>query len=268
MSEAPPRDSEAPSGSALEAPSVESAAPPRRDDGTPSAMIEAPQAEWQPRGLRRPYPIDPDNEPPKVVDVIPDKDGRKPWDRMAGETIQAYRAFAAYRDMDPAERSVRALTLMRVKKIVKGREVDRPAFWKRLVEEWSQKWRWHQRAIAWDDEAIARVNRKKLKEAEVMHERHANVAVKMQALIIERLNGMQLERQARGEDRIGQAGNAPGVNVNVGVAVGQARAEVSMAERTPVGEFLTAHPDRIPDAVSGIAELLELTRAANAGESA
>jgi hypothetical protein len=75
---------------------------------------------------------------------------------------------------------------------------------------------------------------------------------------------IRIERQSRGIDRIGQAGDAPNLNVNVGVSVGEARDQVSLAERTSVGEFLNAHPEAISGAVGSIAELLAMARAANA----
>jgi len=54
-----------------------------------------------------------------------------PWDRMVGESAQAYGAFLAYRARGP------------LRTVAAGRSIDR---------RWSARWRWASRAQAWDDE--------------------------------------------------------------------------------------------------------------------
>ena len=64
----------------------------------------------------------------------------EPWGRRSGESIEAYRAFLAYRDLE-AGRSLDATR----------RALARGPSYLRLVERWSSRWGWVDRAGAWDD---------------------------------------------------------------------------------------------------------------------
>lgn len=60
----------------------------------------------------------------------------KPWEPQKGETRQAYEAFTCYRDLG-SERSLEAV----------GRELEKS--WK-LCGRWSSRWKWIDRAAAYD----------------------------------------------------------------------------------------------------------------------
>lgn len=62
-----------------------------------------------------------------------------PWERQPGESAKAYQAFKAYRDMPPAERSVRK----------SGGDSKGTARERRFLG-WSSEFRWVERAAAWD----------------------------------------------------------------------------------------------------------------------
>lgn len=60
----------------------------------------------------------------------------KPWHQQPGESAQAYEAFALYRDLDHAERSIRAAASIRGKQ---------PS----LLFRWSSRHQWEARVLAW-----------------------------------------------------------------------------------------------------------------------
>src|SRR5207249_1380834 len=59
---------------------------------------------------------------------------RFPWERLPGESIQAYRRFMQYRLMPPGERSLRKLEIHYS-----------------LANRWSKRWQWSKRTAAYDD---------------------------------------------------------------------------------------------------------------------
>ena len=67
------------------------------------------------------------------------------WERQDGESAQAFEGFALYRDMG-AERSLAKVA----QKLGKS---------KALMERWSVRWQWGQRAEAWDAEFDRMVRR-------------------------------------------------------------------------------------------------------------
>ena len=71
-------------------------------------------------------------------ETMPD---RQPWERRKGESRKAYDAFCCYRDLD-ATRSGAI-----VAKALGKSET--------LIERWSARWGWVERAHAWDDHAAA-----------------------------------------------------------------------------------------------------------------
>jgi len=73
---------------------------------------------------------------------MPDeKRDKQPWERCKGESRKAYDAFCCYRDQD-ATRTLAAV----------GKALGKSAA---LMEQWSARWGWVERAHAWDDHAAA-----------------------------------------------------------------------------------------------------------------
>lgn len=64
-----------------------------------------------------------------------------PWERQPGESVKAFTAFLAYRDLGPDARSLRELC----KVLGKGRT---------MPNRWSMRWHWGQRVAAWDEKQI------------------------------------------------------------------------------------------------------------------
>ena len=74
--------------------------------------------------------------------MMPDeKRDKQPWERCKGESRKAYDAFCCYRDQD-ATRTLAAV----------GKALGKSAA---LMEQWSARWGWVERAHAWDDHAAA-----------------------------------------------------------------------------------------------------------------
>lgn len=88
------------------------------------------------------------------------------WERRQNESIQAYEAFAAYRDMG-ANRSIRAVARTLNKSVT-------------LIGRWSSGNAWEARARAWDDYIDDRLRRKELKQHEEMAARHIDIAMRLQ----------------------------------------------------------------------------------------
>lgn len=92
-----------------------------------------------------------------------------PWERQPRETPKAFEAFCAYRDMG-TDRSCSKVAA------VVGKSFS-------LMQQWSQKNGWVERAAAWDDEQD-RLKRDADQKAQIeaikkMRKRHTEVAVKM-----------------------------------------------------------------------------------------
>lgn len=133
------------------------------------------------------------------------------WERLPGESAKAYEAFCIYRDLPPHERSLKAVAeKLGGKRSGKSRAL-------RPLERWSSRYRWVERAAAWDEEQDRQARAAQLEAIKEMRERHAREAMMLQKKAIERLNSMdprelsaadvlrflieaaKLERLARGE---------------------------------------------------------------------
>lgn len=94
---------------------------------------------------------------------------REPWERQPDETPKPYEAFCAYRDMG-SERSLAKV----------GEKLGKSAA---LMERWSAKYGWVNRAALWDDEQerIEReiAQKEQVKEIRSMRKRHADLAKAM-----------------------------------------------------------------------------------------
>ena len=66
-------------------------------------------------------------------------DGTHEWERQEGEPLAAWNAFRAYRDLQPGK-------ARSVKRATEALDMQESGF-----RRWSKKWRWPERALAWDD---------------------------------------------------------------------------------------------------------------------
>lgn len=97
----------------------------------------------------------------------------KSWERQKGESQRAYEAFAIYRDMGPSR------SLAKVAKKL-GKAIS-------LIERWSRKWNWVERAALYDDELDRQYRAEQEEERKKMAERHAKQAMMIQNKIVQRL---------------------------------------------------------------------------------
>jgi hypothetical protein len=75
-------------------------------------------------------------------------DNLQPWERQPGESEQAFRTFARYRDLGVGERSMPRLASDLV-----GETPDnsrKPESVQRQLERWSSAHHWQERCQAWD----------------------------------------------------------------------------------------------------------------------
>lgn len=97
---------------------------------------------------------------------------RRPWERLPEETPKAWRAFCVFRDLGPTRTLARAAQALGL----------RPASVRRL-EEWSSRYRWVERALAYDEWLDAQRRAEREAAVREMARRHAELA----ALLLERV---------------------------------------------------------------------------------
>lgn len=100
-----------------------------------------------------------------------------PWERLHDESAKAFQAFALYRDLGPRERSLRRVAA----------ELGRD---RSLIERWSVRHRWQDRVAAYDAEEDRRKLARRWKDIEEMSERHAKLALAVQAKLARRLENL------------------------------------------------------------------------------
>jgi len=116
----------------------------------------------------------------------PETERPPPWERQPGEPPRAYAAFCIYRDLPPAERSVRAVAeRLGIKGAAKGQVPGH-------MLRWSTRWRWVERARAWDAELDRQAREARVLAVKEMQARHAAQARKLQEKALKRLEGMDL----------------------------------------------------------------------------
>ena len=84
------------------------------------------------------------------------------WQQQPGETDKAFRAFIAYRNLEPEERSLARV----VSELGKSRS---------LMEQWSSKWSWVERARAWDNHQELRLLEGRIEEKRQMDEAYLRI---------------------------------------------------------------------------------------------
>lgn len=88
----------------------------------------------------------------------------EPWERQTGESVQAFEAFAKYRDMP--DRTIRKVAFDLNKSVS-------------LIAGWSSKWNWQERVAAWDTLQDEIVRKEQLKAITKMRKNHAELANQM-----------------------------------------------------------------------------------------
>lgn len=119
------------------------------------------------------------------------EEAREIWERQDGETTKAYRAFSLYRDMPPSRRSI-----ARVAKAINDELVrqggQRKPYLVRQCQKWSSKYRWVERAHAYDDE-LDRIARAERAEAiREMARRQASLGRALQVIAGNRLKDIDI----------------------------------------------------------------------------
>lgn len=86
----------------------------------------------------------------------------EPWERQPSETPEAWQGFEVYRD-HKGKRSLAAV----------GQELGKSTA---LIERWSARWSWVDRAAAWDEEEDRQWTRERLRQRRVAARRHLEAA--------------------------------------------------------------------------------------------
>jgi len=97
------------------------------------------------------------------------------WERQPGESTKAYAAFCVYRDLG-TERSLEKA----------GQMLDKPRT-RKWLGEWSAKYKWVERAKAYDDYIEKRKREEKEKAILEMADRQARLAIAFQQRVAQRL---------------------------------------------------------------------------------
>lgn len=95
------------------------------------------------------------------------------WERQPDESARNFQLFSAYRDLEPADRS-----LTRVHQVL-GEAVSYGH-----LKKLSFQWQWVKRAGAWDDERDREVRSQRLDSVKKMNERHAKQAMLLQTIAL------------------------------------------------------------------------------------
>lgn len=107
---------------------------------------------------------------------------RHPWDRLDSETDKAFEAFCIYRDLGPSVRSLRRVVEKRRGYPKKTQKVPNvPPF----IKRWSSKFRWVERARAWDIEQDRLVQEQFAAENLQRRRAHAEHAERLQEQLLE-----------------------------------------------------------------------------------
>uniref|UniRef100_A0AAU2UX43 Uncharacterized protein n=1 Tax=Streptomyces sp. NBC_00003 TaxID=2903608 RepID=A0AAU2UX43_9ACTN len=98
------------------------------------------------------------------------------WERQGGESVQAFEAFATYRDLGP----VRSVTKV-------ARELDKS---RALVGRWSRQFAWVMRATAYDREQDRLFLAEQAQARRDIARRHAKLAQAVQSKAVARLQAL------------------------------------------------------------------------------
>lgn len=102
----------------------------------------------------------------------------EPWERQVGESIIAFNAFCAYRDME--DRSIRKVAFDLHKSSTN-------------IGKFSSKWNWVERVAAWDALQDEIVRKQQLDDIRKMRKRHADLSSQMLLKATKALKAMKIE---------------------------------------------------------------------------
>jgi hypothetical protein len=102
-----------------------------------------------------------------------------PWERQEGESTKSWAAFQLYRDLPPMERSIQRAYSDQTGKTNRAQSTQ--SHWR----VWSSRWRWVERAAAWDDEQDRKKREERQDEIRKMAERQARQAEQMAAALMQ-----------------------------------------------------------------------------------
>jgi len=109
---------------------------------------------------------------------------REVWDRQPRETTPAWQTFIHYRDMEPRSLRKVAETL--------GKTLS-------VIAHWSQRWRWQERVIAWDNHLNSVYQAEREKGQKEMAENHIKLSKGIQAKVAQRLRTLRPEDMSAGD---------------------------------------------------------------------
>ena len=106
------------------------------------------------------------------------------WEQQPGESSRAFGAFCVYRDLG-VSRSLRAAAAAYYQRVSASLE--------RQIDKWSSKFRWVERAGAWDRHLDSQARRAQEQARREMTERHVKEARALQSKALERLRTLRPE---------------------------------------------------------------------------
>lgn len=112
----------------------------------------------------------------------------EPWERQPGETSRAYAAFSVYRDLGPQRSLAKALAAA-------AKKPSNRRHWQR----WAAKYRWVERAQAYDDYLDRLAREKAEQERAEMAKRHAQMALLFLQRVAERMRNLRPEELSPAE---------------------------------------------------------------------
>jgi hypothetical protein len=115
-------------------------------------------------------------------------DLQSPWERLPGEPARWYTRFERYRLAGPS-RSLLATCHAEKAATAARRPRCVPGAWAKAA----QRWRWKERAEAWDAQEHQRARQAQADKIRAMNERHAHEARGLQAKALERLRALRPE---------------------------------------------------------------------------
>lgn len=110
---------------------------------------------------------------------------RAAWEKRADESAKAFHAFALYRDLGPH----RSLSKVARALVESGSAYKTTDAAETMLSRWSPKYRWVDRAEAYDMEVDARMREAREATMEVATRRHAQAGVVLQGLAMRRVRG-------------------------------------------------------------------------------